>query len=199
MSVDQLIFLDLPDKIQHLLGTPHCKCRNHHITAPVKGSLHNFRQISDVVRSRSMTAIAISRLHNHIVRILQILWITDQWLVLIANVTGKYDLFLNALFFDPYFYRGRAQQMSGIHKTDGNAVCDNLLLQIPASYKTLHHALCILYGIQWHVSLFTSSFSLTVAPFRLKHLNVRTVSKHDITQLLRSFRGKDLSPESILV
>ena len=41
--------------------------------------------------------------------------------------------------------------------------------------------------------------SLTITPFCLEHLNVCTVSKHDIAQLLRRFRGKDLSTKTILV
>ena len=106
VSVDQLIFLDLTDKIQHFLRPAHCKCRNNHITAPVKGLLDHIRQILNIVRSRSMAAVAISGFHHDIVCILNIVRIPDQWLMFIADVTGKYDLFLHTIFFNPDFYRG---------------------------------------------------------------------------------------------
>ena len=178
--MDQLIFLDLTDKIQHLLRSAHCKCRNDHVTAPVKGLLDHIRQILNIVRSRSMAAITIGRLHHHIICILNILRIPDQWLMFITNVTGKYDLFLHAIFFYPDFNRRGSQEMSRIYKPNRNPFCNPLFFHVTASYKALHDSLCILYSVHRYIFFPACTSSLTITPFCLEHLNVCTVSKHDI-------------------
>ena len=89
--------------------------------------------------------------------------------------------------------------MSGIHKSDRNTIGYDLFFHVPASHKALHHALGVFYGIHRYILFFTCSSSLTVAPFCLEHLDMGTVTQHNITQLLRGLRRKNLSAKAFLI
>ena len=56
-----------------------------------------------------MKPVAIGALHHYVIRIFDILGIPDQRLILIADVTGKYDFLRNIILFDPYLDGGRPQ------------------------------------------------------------------------------------------
>ena len=89
MSIDHLVLLDVPDEIKHLLRAPHRKGRDHHVSAPVKGTLDHGCEGSRViiVRRALMASVAIGGFHHDIIRFLRIGRIADQRLVLVPNIS----------------------------------------------------------------------------------------------------------------
>lgn len=59
MSMDQPLTFYMTEIIQKLLSTPHSKCRNYHIAAPIQGFLDNPNQLSNMILSLLMKPIAI--------------------------------------------------------------------------------------------------------------------------------------------
>ena len=107
MVPNHFVFLDLTDKIQHLLRTPNCKRWDHHISSPVKGPLDHLRERCGIIHRCIMAPIPVSRFHDHVICTLWILRVTDQWLVEVSNIPGKYKFLLDSLFIDPDFNGGR--------------------------------------------------------------------------------------------
>ena len=199
MAVDHLIFFYFADEIQQFLRTSDCKRWYDYISSPIKRLLDDPCQLRYIIWKFTMAAVTVSRLHHNIIRIFDILRITDQWLIQIADIPGKYNLFLHIVLFDPDLDGRRAKQMPCIHKPNADSICKVDFFVIIASNKTVDRSLCIVDIIQWHNFCPAGTLSFSVLPFRLKHLYVCTVSQHNITQIRSCSRRKNLSPKSPLV
>ena len=71
-----------------------------------------------------MAPVTICGFHHHIICTLHILRITDQRLMYISNIAGKYDLLLCIfLFVTQTSIDGGSQQMACIHKTYLDSTC----------------------------------------------------------------------------
>ena len=199
MSSNKAFLLDLPDKIQHFLRSAYCKRRNHQITASVKGFLDHLCQKLYIFRTFSMTSVSICGFHHHIICFLKICWILDQWLVFIANISGKYYFFFFSIFFHPDLNTGRTKQMSCICKTNLYPGSRLENFSILSSHKILQHCQCIFHGIYRHKICFSLAASLTIAPFCLKHLDMCTITKHNITQMTGGFCCIDRSLKAFCI
>ena len=135
-----------------------------------------------------MTAVPVSGFHDHIIRMVQIFRILYQWLTGVSDISGKYDLFLRFFFSDRHFNTGRSKQMSCINKTYRNSFCRSNHLIIRASYKISDHTHCVFHCVCRHKFRFALSSALAVSPLSFKHLNMSTVSKHNITQMTGGVR-----------
>ena len=103
----KIIFLDLPDEIEHLLGPAHGKGRDDHIAAPVKCLLDDPCKFTDIVRLlRSVYAVAVCGLHNHIIRCIRIARILDDRLIDISHISGKNQFFRHISLGRPHFDTG---------------------------------------------------------------------------------------------
>ena len=67
MPVNQVLFLDLTDEIQHFLRAPDGKGRYHEISAAVERALHDFRKFGHIIDACLMIAVAVSRFNQKIV------------------------------------------------------------------------------------------------------------------------------------
>ena len=74
---------------------------------------------------------------------------------------------------------GRAKQMAGIEKCNGNIREHFHPFPVRISHKLGHRLLCIGNGIHRHIGLLPRTLSLTVTPLGFKFLNVRRISQHD--------------------
>ena len=146
-----------------------------------------------------MHPVAISGLDQKIICALRDFRIFQQWTVSIAQISGKHHLDLFPVFFQPDFYERRSQQMSRIPETNGNLITYRNLMIIVTWYKMLHHALHIIQVIHGNDFRKTGSSRLPVLPLRLKHLNMRTVTEHNVTQLRRRIGRKHLSPKTLCI
>ena len=87
----QALRLDASHIVEHLLGSPHRKSRDHEISSLGKGCIHHLCQFYRVIRRHLMGTIPIGRLHDHIIRILYVFRILDERPVSITDIAGKYQ------------------------------------------------------------------------------------------------------------
>ena len=103
--------------------------------------------------------------------------------VINETISGKYDLFGNVSLCDPHLDCRRAKKMPYIRKTNIYSVtqCNSLIIIT----RCQQFVCCI--GIRHCIErlIFRSATSpcFTIPPFRLKLLNMGTVTQHDITQI----------------
>ena len=197
MAGDQTLFFDLPDKIEQLLSTAHRKAGDDHIAAPVKGALQDPAQLPHIVRPGTVAAVAIRRLHKHIVRVPDRCRVLDDGLMLVADVPGKDQLGGGAALSDPDLDAGRTQQMAHIDEADHKARGQLDLSVILHAPEQLHGRLGILHGVHRLHRLGTGTLRLAVLPLSFKLLNVGRVPQHDAAQLGRGLGGIDPAPEAV--
>ena len=194
---DQPFFLDLPQKIQHLLGATHRKTGHDHIAAPVKGALQDFSQLVHIIRARAVQPVAVGGLHEHIVRLADIGGVLDDGLVQIADIAGKHQLGGSVTLGDPQLDAGGAQQVAHIHEPHLDARSQLDALFVVHTHEQLHGRLGVLHGIHGLHRLGTGALGLAVLPLGLELLDVGGVPQHDTAQLHRGVGGVDFAPEAV--
>ena len=134
-----------------------------------------------------MASVTIGRFHNNIICFFNINRIFDQWLIYISNISGKYDFLSLIIFCHPYLNAARTKKMSGIYKAYLNTFSwfDSLIIR--TSDKVTKNSHGIFHCICRNEFRFTFSSPLTVSPFRLKHLDMRAVTKHNIAKITCCF------------
>ena len=89
--------------------------------------------------------------------------------------------------------------MPGIHKSYLYTVCNLDFSAVFTPHKLFDHIQSILHGIRRYKIRLSVSLSLAVTPLSLEHLNMRTVTKHDVTQVAGSICRINRSPESFCI
>ena len=139
-----------------------------------------------------MNPVSVCGLHNHVISTSGISRILQNGLIQITHISGKHQFLCHVVLTGPYFNAGRSQQMPYISKTDLNSFADPYPLSVLTRHKQFYGIQRILHGIYRLILRFSCPFSFSVAPLRLKFLNMRTVPKHDITQVSRGKCSKYL-------
>ena len=183
MAGDQALFLDLPDKIQHLLGPAHGKGGDHHVAAPVKGRLYFTRQSRNIVRALlSVEPVAVGGFDHQIVRLLHLLGVLEDGLIRIAHVTAEGDLSVLTVLRKPDLDGGGTEKMAHIGKADGHTVVHLHRRIVGAGAHTAHQPGHIVQIIQRLDLRPAVSYGFAAFPLRLGHLYVCAVAEHDITE-----------------
>ena len=87
--------------------------------------------------------------------------------------------------------------MAYICKSDLNIVAYRHFTVIIAGYKPSDRAVSVFHGIKWFYYLITrTSFRLAVLPFRLLHLDMRTVPQHNAAKITGRRRRIYLPPKA---
>ena len=141
-------------------------------------------------------AVAIGGFHDYIVRLLRHLRITDQRLVVVADVAGKNQLFRSFALGQPQFDAGRSQQVSGIPKTHFHPIAERKSLVIRVRDKQLQRFQCLFCCIQRHIRITALSHCLSIAPLRLEFLNVGAIPQHDFAERTGRRSGVNLAGKS---
>ena len=126
--------------------------------------------------------IPVGRLHDHIIRLMNVLRIPDQGLVAVSDIAGEHQLPLHAVFLEIDFNGGRAQKMPGVNEANLHAVSQLNFMVIGNTFEMLQYIVGIVQIIGRKNLWQPGSLSLPVLPFRLLHLNVCTVPQHDLRQ-----------------
>ena len=199
MPDDEMLLLDLAEKVQQLLRTAHRKRRHHDIAAPIEGPLRDVHEILQMVDRRIMEARPVGRLHQHIIRLLDVLRIPNQRLIEVSDITGEHELLRNALFRQPHFDGCRAEQMTRIDKTYPDTIpeLDHLMIVHPA--EVLQHIRRIREIIDRLHLRQTRTTPLPVLPLTLLHLDMRRIPQHDLGQRLRRLRRQHRPVEALLI
>ena len=197
VPLDKAFFFDLADEVEHLLRAAHRKAGDDHIAAPVEGALQNFGQLVHIVRARAVAAVAVGRLHEHIVRFLNVGRVLDDGLVQVADIAGEDQLRGGVALGDPQLDAGRAQQVAHIHEPDLDARGKLHPSLIRNAREQLHGRFGVLHGVHGLHRFRAGALALAVFPLRFKFLNVGGVPQHDAAQLHRGVRCIDLAPEAV--
>ena len=198
VSLDKAFFLDLTQKIQHFLRAAHRKAGHHHVAAPVKGTLQDFSKLCHIIGLWGVAAVAVGRLHKHIVCLLDIGRVFYNGLVQIADIAGEDQLCGGAALGDPQLDAGRAQQVAHIHKPCLDARGKLDALAVLHTQEQAAGGLGILYGVHRLYRLCTGALALAVFPLGFKLLNMRRVPQHDAAQLHGGDGGVDPAPEAVV-
>ena len=89
MPLEKVLLLDYAHQIQQLLRPSNGKGRNDHIAAPVKGILHDRRQLAHIIRPLAVKPVTIGGFDDHIVRVRRKLRISNQGAALVSKVAGE--------------------------------------------------------------------------------------------------------------
>ena len=122
VAVNQMFCLYFTDKVQHLLRSSNSERRDHEVAAAVERFLNDFCQFRHVIRFRSVAAVAVGGFHNHVIGALRVLRVVDQRLMDISDIAGEEQFFRHTVLCQPQLNGCGAEQMTGIEKTDLNAV-----------------------------------------------------------------------------
>ena len=192
-------FFNLTDEIQHLLRTSDCKRRNDYTSAAVKGFLDHFGKHRYVIRAVAMASVTIGGLHNYIICIMEINRILDQWLIQVSDIAGEYDLLFFIVFLNNNLDTRRSKQVTCIYEANADSFgrFDGFLIW--TRNEVLDNAHGIFHGVCRNKFRFALTASFTVTPFCLEHLNMGTVSKHNVTKVAGGLRCINRSLKSFCV
>ena len=122
MSANSSAIFNGTQQIEHFLGSANGKGRNDHIAATVKSFLENLGQLANIVRPRSVGAVAIGRFNHHIICIFRHLGIPNQRPINISQIAGKQDRTRLPSVLYGQANTGRAQQMACIGERKGKSL-----------------------------------------------------------------------------
>ena len=183
VSMHASFSFNLTDKIQHFLCTANCKRRNNYASSTVKGMLDHFGKHCHIIRSVAVTSVTVSRFHDYIICIMEINRILDQWLVQVTDIAGEDYFLFFVIFLNDDLNARRSKEMSGIYETNADSFCRFDGFFIRTRNKILDNTHGIFHGVCRNKFRFSLTTSFTVSPFCLEHLNVGTVSKHNVAKV----------------
>ena len=186
VSMHASFFLDLTDKIQHFLCTANCKRRNDYTSSTVKGMLDHFGKHCHIIRSVAVTSVTVSGFHDYIICIMEIDWIFDQWLIQVTDIAGEDYFLFFVIFLNDDLNARRSKEMSGIYETYADSLSRFNGFFVRTRNEVLNDTHGIFHGVCRNKFRFSLTTSFTVTPLCLEHLNVGTVSKHNVTKVAGS-------------
>ena len=186
VSVYTSFFFNLSDKIQHLLRTSDCKRRNDNASTTVKSMLDHFGKHCYIIRAFTVTSVTVSRFHDYIICIMEINRILDQWLIQVTDIAGEDYFLFFVIFLNDDLNARRSKEMSGIYETYADSLGRFNGFFVRTRNEVLNDTHGIFHGVCRNKFRFSLTTSFTVSPFCLEHLNVGTVSKHNVTKVAGS-------------
>ena len=90
-GLHQILILDLPDKVQQLLGAAHGEGGDHHVATPAQCLVDDLGQLVGIAPHLRVVAVAVGTLHHHIVCPGEELGVPDDGLIHVADIAGKDD------------------------------------------------------------------------------------------------------------
>ena len=196
-GLDKPGVLDLADKVQKLLRAPDGERRNDDIAALGERLVNDLRQLIGIAPHLGMVAVAVGRFHDDIIRLFQVLRIADDGLIDIADVAGENDGPCQTVFAHLQRDGGRAEQVSRVGKGDAHTVTKRDRFAVLAGGDKPEHILRVFDRVDRLDRRFAGALALAVVVLGLAFLNVRAVQQHDLHQIRRQARGKDLAAKAV--
>ena len=197
VEAHQILFLDLPQQIQHLLGPAYGEGRDHQIASLAKGDPDAVRQKVRRVVAGLVDPVSVGRLDDGVVRLPDVILPPEDGQIHIAQVSGEDHLPADPGLRQPHLDGGGAQQMPGVDKPDVNALGDGDLFSQRAGPEPLQAVFRVLQVVDRLHRIQTGPGSLPGLPFRLLHLDVGTVLQHNGAEVGGLVRCVDAAPESV--
>ena len=133
-----------------------------------------------------MASVTVSGFHDYIICIMEIDRIFDQWLIQVTDIAGEDYFLFFVIFLNDDLNARRSKEMSGIYETYADSLGRFNGFFVRTRNKILDNAHGIFHSVSRHKFRFSLTTSFTVTPLCLEHLNVGTVSKHNVTKVAGS-------------
>ena len=146
-----------------------------------------------------MDAVAVGGLHNGKIRTFHGLGIDEDGLIRVADIAGEHRLSLNAVFAQPNFDGCGAEKMSDVGKAQGDGVVYEYFFTVAAGTQAAQKPLNVLQIVKRCYGRLTSALGFAGLPLGVAHLNVRTVTKHDVQKRAGGGGGVDRTLEAVFV
>ena len=200
VGIHQALLLDLPDKVQKLLGAAHGEGGDHQVAALGQGLVNDPGQVVGVVGLflHVMQAVPVGALGDYIVRLGDGLGGADDGLLAVADVAGEHDFFGKALLGEPHLHTGGAQQVARVHKADFDAVGYVQLPAVLAGDNVAQGLFHVLQGVQRLHGRLAGPFALLVFIGGVVLLDLGGVPQHDGQQLGGEPGAVDIAREALL-
>ena len=195
--LDELLVLDLADKVQKLLRAPDGERRDHNVAALAERFVDDLGKLVGIAPHLGVVAVAVGRLHHDVIRLLEELRVADDGLVDIADVTGEDERLVHAVFLQFERDGCRAEQMPRIGKDRAYPLAEVDLFFILAGRDVLEDVQRVLLGVERLNGLAARALALAVFVFRVALLNVGRVEQHDLHQISRHARCEDPAVKAV--
>ena len=145
--------------------------------------LDHFGKHCYIIRAFTVASVTVSGFHDYIICIVEINRVFDQWLVQITDIAGEDDFFLFAIFLNRDLNTCRAKKVAGIYETYADSLSRFNGFFVRTRNEVLNDTHGIFHGVSRNKFRLTLAASFTVTPLCLEHLNVGTVSKHNVAKV----------------
>ena len=160
--------------------------------------MNGLQEFALAVFKASVKPVPIGGFHEKIVRIKDLIGVLNDQLIPFAQISGKDQFDRFAVFLDPEFQDGRAQDVSRVSKAGPNAGLDIQSLITLNGVKAPKTCLGIGNGVEGIDLSPVLPLVFSALPFRIHLLNVGRIQEHDFTQLRRGRRGDDTTLKPVL-
>ena len=186
--------------VQQFLRPLDGEDRHHDIAAAIDGRIQHLRQLVLDAAAVVVLAVAVGRLHHHVVSLGEDRGISQDRLVPLAHVAGKDQPPRLAVAPRAEFDHRRAQDMAGVVK-HGRHPAHVHRLSVRHRIELLDRTFCVLWGIKRNLGILGRS-SFACMPFAFEcsvfHLQMRRIAKHHAHQVGRG-RGRHHSSAKALL
>ena len=194
---DELLILDLADKVQKLLRAAHSERRNHNVSALAERFVDDLGKLVGVAPDLGVVAVAVGRLHHDVVGLFEKLRVADNGLVDVADIAGKDDRLMHAVFFQLKRDGRGTEQMARVGEHRAHTLAEVDLFFILAGRHVLEDVQRVLLGVERIDMLAARALALAVFVLGVALLNVGGVKQHDLHQIRRQARRQDAAVEAV--
>ena len=195
--LDELLILDLADKVQKLLRAAHGERRDDDVAALAERLVDNLRQFVGVAPDLGVVAVAVGRLHHDVVGLFEKLRVADDGLVDVADIAGEDDRLVHAVFFQLKRDGRGTEQMARVGEHRAHTLAEVNLFFILAGRHVLEDVQRVLLGVERLDVLAARALALAVLILGVALLNVGGVKQHDLHQIRRQARRQDAAVEAV--
>ena len=195
--LDELLILDLADKVQKLLRAAHSERRDDDVAALAERFVDDLGKLVGIAPDLGVVAVAVGRLHHDVVGLFEKLRVADNGLVDVADIAGEDDRLVHAVFLQFERDGRRAEQMPRVGEHRAHTLAEVDLFFILAGRHVLEDVQRVLLGVERLNVLAARSLALAVFILRIALLNVGRVEQHDLHQVRRHARCKDAAVKAV--
>ena len=195
--LDELLILDLADKVQKLLRAAHSERRNHNVAALAERFVDDLGKLVGIAPDLGVVAVAVGRLHHDVVGLFEKLRVADNGLVDVADIAGEDDRLVHAVFFQLKRDGRGTEQMARVGEHRAHTLAEVDLFFILAGRHVLEDVQRVLLGVERIDMLAARALALAVFVLSVALLNVSGVEQHDLHQICCQTCRQDAAVEAV--
>ena len=195
--LDELLILDLADKVQKLLRAAHSERRDDDIAALAERFVDDLGKLVGIAPDLGVVAVAVGRLHHDVVGLFEKLRVADNGLVDIADIAGEDDRLVHAVFFQLQRDGRGTEQMARVGEHRAHTLAEVDLFFILAGRHVLENIQRVLLGVERIDMLAARALALAVFVLSVALLNVSGVEQHDLHQICCQACRQDAAVEAV--